>query len=348
MINGLDVDPFVCAILGGCTSDAEFHFGEPNDLPVVGDWDGDGTDVIGVFRGDNIWLLDANGNGRWDGTAGGDLRYEFGASGDIPVVGDWDGDGRDEIGVYRDDTSWLLDVNGNGSWDGELGGDVLISFGSVDDCRSSGTGTVTGTDDFGTHRADTRWFLDANGNRHWDGTAGGDELVQFGAVGDAPVIGDWYGDESDDIGVFRDGTWKVDANGNRTWDGTAGGDLQIEFGDPVDTAIVGDWNGDGTDDVGVYMEGRWRLDTNGNHRWDLAARARTKWPQPEFMADPIQPPMVVPMPGGRPLSGLRSADDRPNQPSDEAVRRMALRDWQVGVEGAFEDSADWLGDRRVG
>ena len=68
------------------------------DIPVVGDWNGDGKTKIGVFRSGN-WYLDSNGNNSWD--AGSDAAYVFGMAGDIPVVGDWNGDGKTKIGVFR-------------------------------------------------------------------------------------------------------------------------------------------------------------------------------------------------------------------------------------------------------
>jgi hypothetical protein len=89
------------------------------DLPTPGDWNGDGITEIGVFRpSTGKWCLDMNGNGQWDG-CGADGCYTFGMNGDLPVAGDWDGDGVAEIGVFRPSTGkWYLDLNGNGQWDG--------------------------------------------------------------------------------------------------------------------------------------------------------------------------------------------------------------------------------------
>jgi hypothetical protein len=79
------------------------------DVPVAGDWDGNGTVTIGVVRrnvgGNWLWLL------RNSNTPGSpDLNFEYGSGtlNDIPVVGDWNGDGTTSIGVVRDiGTSWL-------------------------------------------------------------------------------------------------------------------------------------------------------------------------------------------------------------------------------------------------
>ena len=58
-------------------------------LPVVGDFNGDGIDEIGVYR-DGTWYIDTNNNGIIDQ---GDQVFQLGGPGDKPVVGDWDGDG---------------------------------------------------------------------------------------------------------------------------------------------------------------------------------------------------------------------------------------------------------------
>jgi hypothetical protein len=95
-------------------------------IPVVGDWDGNGTDTPGIVylpsdpTTDRMhWHL-RNSNSA--GPANTFLTY--GVS-DTPIAGDWDGDGDDTIGVVRGN-QWLL-KNG-------LGGgaaDVSFAYGST-------------------------------------------------------------------------------------------------------------------------------------------------------------------------------------------------------------------------
>jgi hypothetical protein len=89
------------------------------DIPVIGDWSGNGVFKIGVFRNGN-WYLDYNGDGQWSGcgtTTNTDRCYTFGTAGDIPVIGDWSGNGVFKIGVFRNGM-WYLDYNGTKSWVG--------------------------------------------------------------------------------------------------------------------------------------------------------------------------------------------------------------------------------------
>ncbi len=124
------------------TIDRIFKYGHSADMPVIGDWDSEGVDSIGVFR-DGHWNLKVHADGRQESSA---EVFEYGQFGDLPIVGDFNGDGTDEIGVFRDG----------------------------------------------------RWFIDMNHDRVLDHH---DLAFEYGEVGDRPVVGDWNGDGVDDIGV---------------------------------------------------------------------------------------------------------------------------------------------------
>ena len=88
-------------------------------------------DKVGLFR-NGTWYLDTNGNGVWDG-CGTDTCSAFGQTGDIQVLGDWNGSGTTKIGIFRPSTgTWYLDTNGNGVWDG-CGTDTCSAFGQTGD-----------------------------------------------------------------------------------------------------------------------------------------------------------------------------------------------------------------------
>ncbi len=84
---------------------------QPVWTSVVGDWNGDKKDEIGVYQNGN-WYLDSNGNGVWDT---GDKHYGFGTTGWTPVVGKWTADGISKIGIYQAG-NWYLDSNGDGQF----------------------------------------------------------------------------------------------------------------------------------------------------------------------------------------------------------------------------------------
>jgi hypothetical protein len=66
-------------------------YGDPDDLPIIGDWDGNGNDEIGVYRPSSRTFYHY----------GTDTGITYGDPGDKPIVGDWNSSGGDDIGVYR-------------------------------------------------------------------------------------------------------------------------------------------------------------------------------------------------------------------------------------------------------
>jgi hypothetical protein len=103
----------------GCSVDECDTFGNADQLPIVGDWNGRGSQEIGLFLPRyGTWYLDLNGNGTWDGCRRDKCLGRFGLEGDLPVAGDWDGSGNIRIGVFRPSTGmWYLDMNDNGNLD---------------------------------------------------------------------------------------------------------------------------------------------------------------------------------------------------------------------------------------
>jgi len=82
------------------------------DIPVTGDWNGDGITDIGIYRGTS-WYLD-NGSHNFGVIA--PLTTFAGLAGDIPITGDWNGNGITDLGFYRVTAGrsyWLLDTNAN-------------------------------------------------------------------------------------------------------------------------------------------------------------------------------------------------------------------------------------------
>lgn len=94
---------------------------------MIGDWNADGVDDIGVWRASKFYL-DLNGNRTWN--SGADGLFSFGSPTDTPIIGDWNGDGTDDLGVWRDG-KFYRDANGNRSW--KSGSDTVTSFGASTD-----------------------------------------------------------------------------------------------------------------------------------------------------------------------------------------------------------------------
>jgi len=170
-----------------------------------------------------------------------DLAITFGVEGDIPIVGDWNGDTKVTVGVYRpaEATFYLRNSNTNGD------PDILVPFGEPGDIPVVGDWDGEGTTTVGVYRPSTSTFMLRNSN-----TAGEpDILVTYGKNGDIPVAGDWAGKGTSTIGVYRP---SVSAFLLRNSNTPGEPDLTITFGAPGEVPVVGDWDGNGTATVGVY------------------------------------------------------------------------------------------------
>ena len=116
---------------------------------------------IGVFRTapDGItgeFILDTNGDHIMDA---GDETFTFGLGTDRIVIGDWNGGGKDEVGVFRDAVSFIpadvgdavfsLDTNNNHTFDA---GDQVFVFGLITDKVVIGDWNGNGVSKVGVYR----------------------------------------------------------------------------------------------------------------------------------------------------------------------------------------------------
>lgn len=83
-------------VLGGPGSAQTFYgWGSNGDIPVQGDFDGDGKTDFAVYRQSNTtWYIVNSSNGS-------ESYMNFGSTTDIPVVADYDGDGKTDIATWR-------------------------------------------------------------------------------------------------------------------------------------------------------------------------------------------------------------------------------------------------------
>jgi uncharacterized membrane protein len=195
----------------------------------------------------------------------------------VPLLGDWNGDGRTKVGMYKKG-SFYLDYNGNGRPDkvypfvAAQAGDVPL----VGDWNGDGRTKV------GIFRSGFLWILDYNGNGKLDQE--GDRVFGLGGIPmDLPVVGDWNGDGRSKAGIYRHGVWLLQSEDSVTnsvkFITRRFGYELMEEGRDCDIPVVGDWNGDRKTKIGmllVHDRGagartyQWALDRNGNGIFDDA------------------------------------------------------------------------------
>jgi predicted RNA-binding protein len=221
----------------------------PGDVPVVGDWNGDGRTKTGVFR-NGVWILDVNGDGVVNySNLGVDKVFQYTATaGDQPVIGDWNGDGRAKTGVFRNNGVWILDVNGDGVINySNLGVDKVFQYtATAGDLPVVGDWNGDGKTKTGVFRNNGVWIIDVNGDGVINyANLGVDKVFQYTATaGDLPVIGDWNGSGTAKTGVFRNnGVWIIDVNGDGVVNyANLGADRVFQYtATPGDKPLVGRW-----------------------------------------------------------------------------------------------------------
>ncbi len=206
-----------------------FYFGNPGDIPMMGDWDCDGVDTVGLYRQSTGFAYIRNSNTQ----GAGERTFFFGLPGDIPLAGDFDGDGCDTVGVYRPSQGRVFIANTLPPNGGALTADTSYFFGVPGDKPFVGDFDGDGMDTVGLHRESTGYVYFRN--THSQGVA--DSEFFFGIPNDRLVAGDWgLVDGKDSPAVFRPGvlTWyfrHTNTQGNA--------DSQFVWGDPVWRPVAG-------------------------------------------------------------------------------------------------------------
>jgi hypothetical protein len=203
-------------------------------------------EVYGTVSKEGMWYVDTNMNQVPDQVFG------YGTEGDVPLVGDINQDGIDDM-VYIHQGAWYVTTNTAGG--PPFAPDLSFWYGPPGDTPVVGDINQDGTDDIAYFHQGA-WYVDIDGGPPFTP----DLSFWYGSPGDTPIVGDINQDGNDDIAFFHKGTWHVTTN-------TTGGppftsDISFMYGCPGDTPIVGDINQDGTDDIAYFHKGAWYVTTN--------------------------------------------------------------------------------------
>ena len=182
------------------------------------------------------------GSGQWylyDDAGTLTTSFYYGNPGDYPFMGDWDGDGVETPGLYRQSDGYVYLRNSN-----TVGvADIKFFFGNPGDVPIAGDFNNDGFDTVSIYRPSNQTFYIINKLGSGDqGLGAADFSYVFGNPGDKPFVGDFDGDGIETVGLHRESTGLVYFRNSHT-QGNA--DAQFIFGDPGDRLIAGDWTDDG-------------------------------------------------------------------------------------------------------
>ncbi|MFF9670950.1 FG-GAP-like repeat-containing protein [Streptomyces eurythermus] len=235
------------------------HFAVGNETPLTGDFNGDGKDDIVTFtRGDTGDVYVSLSDGTKFVQDAWKWHEHFSIGDEVPAVGDFNGDGKDDIATFtRGDTAdvWVALSNGQGFgtssvWHNHFGvGGEVVDTGDFDGDGKDDIVTFTRGDaaDVYVSLSDGTKFVQDAWKWH-DGFAVGNEI---------PTVGDFNGDGKDDVVTFtRGGAADVFV---ATSDGAkflgTGQKWHDSFAVGTEVPRVGDFNGDHRADVATFLLG---------------------------------------------------------------------------------------------
>lgn len=180
------------------------------------------------------------------------FNWGLGSLGDIPALGDFDGDGKTDYSVYRNSTgTWYIYQSSNSSW-------LVLNFGLAGDIPIPSDYNGGGKTDLAVFRpSDGNWYIFYTETQQFS-------VIHFGANGDKPVPEDYDGDGKTDIGVYRpsDGNWYY----LKSSDSNA---VILHWGISTDKPLPADYDGDGKADIAVYRGGDWYILRSSNNAFSF-------------------------------------------------------------------------------
>ena len=215
-------------------ADIPVIYGAATWIPVMGDWDGNGSDTIGAYdpTGGTFFLKNANAGGNADTT----VIFGVGGATFVPLAGDWDGNGTDTIGLYNITSGTFFLKNSNTPGPADI--TVVFGVGGANVKPVVGDWDGNGTDTIGIYDTATATVFLKNSNT--PGNA--DTAFLYGVPNPAyvPIAGDWNADNSFTIGLYDPATGAFFIKNTNS---TGPADYSVIFGGPGAVPIAGDWNG---------------------------------------------------------------------------------------------------------
>jgi hypothetical protein len=236
------------------------YFAAGTEVPLVGDFNGDGKDDIATFtRGGAADVYVALSTGSSFRGTGWKWHDYFAAGNEIPAVGDFNGDGKDDIATFtRGSAADVYVALSNGSSFLGTGRKWHDYFAAGDEVPSVGDFNGDGRDDIVTFTRGSAADVYVALSRGTTFAGTGWRWHSYFAVGsETPAVGDFTGDGRDDIATFTRGSAAdvyVARSTGSSFSGT-GWKWHDYFAAGREIPGTGDFTGDGKDDIVTFTRG---------------------------------------------------------------------------------------------
>jgi hypothetical protein len=253
--NNADFDVVTAPVPRNTASTAVSCSAGPAAKDVIADFNGDGLTDYAILRLSGgpadpfVWWIYPNRGTYFYNVA-------WGVGFDFQITGDFDGDTKDDLAVWRPGTIgrfYIIQSQSNTlriEDFGQTGDDPSVvgdyNGDNIDDIAVYRAGVGAGNPSF--------WYWRPNPTTFFT-------KVPWGLEGDTVAPGDYDGDNRMDYVIFRPNG----PNGEFWQWMSSGGFAVVPFGLADDTVVPGDYDGDGSDDLCVVRS------DGGNWRWEFRA-----------------------------------------------------------------------------